>query len=180
MAEDMGSVGNTSAAATDEETMSGDSMDDDMMAANLPSWQTSLLTDALTGQPFTLAEFAGKTVFVEPMATWCVNCRRQLTNVMSAKQQLSSDDVAFIALSVETNVDDAALANYADDAGFDWHFAVMTPELLRDMVDEFGQAITNPPATPHFIIRSDGTFTELVTGIEPAGQIITQIQAAQG
>ncbi len=32
--------------------------------ANLP------LTDVRSGETFILAEFAGKTVFVEPMATW--------------------------------------------------------------------------------------------------------------
>jgi hypothetical protein len=28
------------------------------------------IVDVRTGETFTLAEFAGKTVFVEPMATW--------------------------------------------------------------------------------------------------------------
>ena len=165
---------------SDGNDMASISSDDVMMAANLPAWQTLVLTNAQTGQPFTLSDFAGKTVFVEPMATWCSNCRRQLTNVLDAKQQLASDDVIFVALSVETNIGDGDLANYANAAGFDWHFAVMTPEILRELVDEFGQAITNPPATPHFIIHPDSTFTELATGIEPAGQIISQIQAGQG
>ena len=165
---------------SDGDDMASVSSDEVMMAANLRAWQTLVLTNVHTGQPFTLSDFPGKTVFVEPMATWCSNCRRQLTNVLDAKQQLASDDVIFVALSVETNIGDGDLANYANAAGFDWHFAVMTPEILRELVDEFGQAITNPPATPHFIIHPDSTFTELATGIEPAGQIISQIQAGQG
>lgn len=28
------------------------------------------IVDARTGETFTLAEYAGKTIFVEPMATW--------------------------------------------------------------------------------------------------------------
>lgn len=160
--------------------MSGEGMDEDDDSANAPAWQKSTLADARTGDLFTLSDFQGKTLFIEPMATWCGNCRRQLTNVRSAMQQLGGDDVIFIALSVETNIDDAALANYANGEGFDWRFAVMTPELLRLLADVFGQAITNPPATPHFIVKPDGTFTELVTGIESAEQIVTQIRAAQG
>lgn len=153
---------------------------DTTMKSERPAWQQLALTNVDTGEMFTLADFAGKTIFVEPMATWCSNCRRQLTNVRDAKQQLLSDDVVFVALSVETNLENADLAIYADQAGFDWLFAVATPELLRQLADTFGQSITNPPATPHFIIRADGSSTELITGIESSSQILSQITAAQG
>jgi thiol-disulfide isomerase/thioredoxin len=172
--EEMEQVEETSEEANMEES------DAQTPGGDLPAWQQLPITNARTGDSFTLADFAGKTVFVEPMATWCGNCRRQLTNVREAREQLASDDVVFIALSVETNVDDTKLANYADGEGFEWLFAVLTPELLRELAGEFGQTITNPPSTPHFVIRPDGTNTELVTGIEPAGDILAQIAAAQG
>ena len=35
-----------------------------------PDWLTMPLTNARSGETFTLADFAGKTVFVHPMATW--------------------------------------------------------------------------------------------------------------
>jgi thiol-disulfide isomerase/thioredoxin len=153
---------------------------EEAMNLDLPAWQTLALTNARTGESFALSDFAGKTVFVEPMATWCSNCRRQLGNVKDARAQLAAEDVIFDGLSVETTIDDATLAGYADDAGFDWLFAVVTPEMLQELAAEFGPTIANPPATPHFVIRPDGSATELVTGIEPAGEIIAQIQAAQG
>jgi cytochrome oxidase Cu insertion factor (SCO1/SenC/PrrC family) len=165
--------------ADQAEEMADDMAGDEAVGADRPAWQQLTLTNARTGETFTLADFGGQTVFVEPMATWCSNCRRQLTNVRDAQQQLAEDDVVFVALSVETNIDDAALASYADEAGFDWLFAVVTPEMLEQLAGEFGRVIANPPATPHFIIRPDGTYTELVTGIEPADQIISQITAAQ-
>jgi len=145
-----------------------------------PAWQHLALTNARTGEAFTLADFADKTIFVETMATWCTRCRQQLNNVRDAKQQFSGDDVVFVALSVETNIDDATLANYADGSVYDWLFAVSTPELLEQLAGEFGRAIIIPPSTPHFIIRPDGTHTELTTGIDPAGQIVAQIKAVQG
>jgi cytochrome oxidase Cu insertion factor (SCO1/SenC/PrrC family) len=165
--------------ADQAEEMAGDMAGDEAVGADRPAWQQLTLTNARTGETFTLADFGGQTVFVEPMATWCSNCRRQLTNVRDAQQQLADDDVVFVALSVETNIDDATLASYADGAGFDWLFAVVTPEMLEQLAGEFGRVIANPPATPHFIIRPDGTYTELVTGIEPTDQIISQITAAQ-
>lgn len=144
------------------------------------AWQQMALTDVRSGATFTLADFAGKTVFVEPMATWCTNCRRQLGNVQTARAQLNSDDVVFVALSVETALSNDTLQRYTEDTGFDWHFAVAPPEMLQALVDTFGQSITNPPSTPHFIIRPDGTTTELSTGIESADELIARLQAAGG
>ncbi len=169
-----------------KETMSEDGADammaEDAMGdmAELPAWQQLSLTDARTGETFTLADFSGKTVFVEPMATWCTNCRRQLGNVRDARAQLNDEDVVFIGLSLETNISDAELAQYQSDQGYDWTFAVMSPEILQQLADAFGRSITSAPSTPHFVIRPDGSTTELVTGIESADQILQQIQAARG
>jgi thiol-disulfide isomerase/thioredoxin len=162
------------------EEMAAESVEEIAMNPDAPAWQQLALTNVRTGESFTLADFAGKTVFVEPMATWCTNCRRQLGNVKAAKAELAADDVVFIGLSVETTIADATLASYADGAGFDWLWAVVTPEMLQALAGEFGQTIANPPATPHFIIRPDGSTTDLITGIEPAEQIVAQIEAARG
>ena len=144
-----------------------------------PAWQQIVLTDAATGQPFTLADFAGKTVFVEPFATWCSNCRQQLGNVQAARAQLG-DDVVFVTLSVEPNIGNEALVQYTVETGFDWTFAAMPPEMLQALAGIFGQTVANPPATPHFIIRPDGSFTELVTGIEGAEAIVEAVEEARG
>lgn len=144
-------------------------------AASKPTWQTLPLVNARSGETFTLGDFEGQTVFVEPMATWCTNCRQQLGNVRTARESLANNNVAFVALSVETNVTAEVLAQYAVDNDFGWTFAVATPELLAELVNTFGRTITNPPSTPHFIIRPDGTATSLVTGIESSEQIISQI-----
>lgn len=164
-----------------DEAMADDTMNDmsDEMMNDAAAWQKIALTNVRTGETFTLADFAGKTIFVEPMATWCTNCRRQLTNVSSARAQFD-DDVVFIALSVETNISNEDLKAYTESTGFDWVFAVATSELLQELVALYGQTITNPPSTPHFIIRPDGSTTDLVTGIEGVEEIVSQIQDAQG
>lgn len=144
----------------------------------LPLWQTLAVTNAATGESFTLGDFEGKTVFVEPMATWCSNCRMQQHEVQQAKMQLG-DDVVFVGLSLETTLPSADLASYAQDNGFDWTYAVMSKELLAGLADEFGRSITSAPSTPHFIIRPDGSYSMLSTGIHSAGEIVAQIQEAQ-
>lgn len=118
-----------------------------MAFAQETTWQDLPLTNAQTGATFTFADFAGQTVYVEPMATWCANCRQQLGNVNEAKMQLG-DEVTFVALSVETTLKADQLASYAKDQGFDFTFAVMTPEVLRALAAEFGQAVTSPIYPP--------------------------------
>jgi hypothetical protein len=113
------------------------------------------------------------------MATWCSNCRAQQGHVREAKAQLG-EDVVFIGLSLETNLPPEQLASYAQDNGFDWTYAVMPVDLLAALTDEFGRSITSAPSTPHFIIRPDGSFSDLATGIHPPDAIVAEIQAEQG
>ena len=169
----------TSTDAADNADMADAQPSEPAAAVTRPAWQQIALIDARSGSTFTLADFAGKTVFVEPFATWCGNCRQQLDNVQAAKSALG-EDVVFVALSVEPNIGAEVLARYADDAGFDWTFAAMPPELLQALAAQFGQTIANPPATPHFLIRPDGSTTDLVTGIESPDAIKAQIEAAPG
>ena len=143
------------------------------MTQALPAWQTIALTDARTGETFTLADFAGKHVFVETMATWCHNCQQQLSNVKSAAERANLEQIVFVALSVETDLAPATLAQYADDYGFAWTFVVATPEMVRALAETFGQTIANPPATPHFWLYPDGSHSELVTGFESGDQLLT-------
>jgi thiol-disulfide isomerase/thioredoxin len=184
MEDDMAMTEHEEGMAELEETMAEtddmtEEMEEEVAMSNAPAWMSIALTDVRTGETFTLADFAGKTVFVEPMATWCTNCRRQLGNVAAAKAQLgNSEDVVFVSLSVETNIGNGDLANYTEETGFDWVFAVATPEMLISLADTFGQTVTNPPSTPHFIIRPDGTTTDLTTGYEGPEELLQNIEAA--
>jgi len=141
-----------------------------------PDWHNTTLVDARTGESFTLADFAGQTVFVEPMATWCTNCRSQLGRVAQARFDLDPEQHVFIALSLEPGLSNDTLANYADGLGFDWTFAVIPPDLLSALSDEFGRAIRSAPNTPHFVIRPDGSFTSLSTGSKSVDQIVEEMR----
>jgi thiol-disulfide isomerase/thioredoxin len=146
-------------------------------AAERPSWHQLTLTNARTGEPFTLADFAGKTVYVEPMATWCTNCREQLGIVRDVQAKLDPDRYVFVGLSVETDLPRETLASYADERGWPWLFAVMSPEMLQELTGTFGLTIGNPPTTPHFVIGPDGTTSALSTGIHPADDLLRDLAA---
>lgn len=167
----------TDTQAMTESAMTAPAMTDatDAMMPELLPWQTIALTNARTGEPFTLADFAGKTVFVETMATWCTNCRQQLGNVKSAAARADGEQAVFVAISVETDLSAETLAQYADNNGFDWTFAVATPAMVQALAETFGQTIANPPATPHFLILPDGSHSDLVTGYESGDQILATL-----
>jgi thiol-disulfide isomerase/thioredoxin len=132
-----------------------------------PAWMTAELTDACSGETFALADFAGKTLYVEPMATWCVNCREQLARTGDAFAQLAEaerSDVVLLALSSEVGLPREDLAAYAEASELPFIFAVMSEEMLKAMADDLGQEIAVPPATPHLIVAPDGTVGELRTG----------------
>lgn len=160
---------------TETHAMTESAATEPAMMKDLLPWQTMALTNARTGEPFTLADFVGKTIFVETMATWCPNCRQQLGNVKSAAASANPDTTVFVAISVETDLPPATLAQYADDNGFDWTFAVATPEMVQALAETFGQTIANPPATPHFLILPDGSHSDLVTGYESGDQILVNM-----
>lgn len=130
------------------------------------------LTDVSSGETFTLGGFEGRIVYVETMATWCTNCRRLLHSVTEAMAQADGDAYVFIGISVEGNLPDATLAEYARRWNFPLKFAVATPELVAALISSYGREVTIPPSTPHFLVRSDGTVTGLSLGFESPDEIL--------
>jgi len=143
------------------------------------AWLSLPLVNARTRETFTFADFAGKVVYVEPMATWCTNCRAQMNNLVQARQQVDNTNIVYVGLSVETNLTTDEMASYADSYGYDWAFAVMTPEILSALTATFGRSVSVPPSTPHFIIYPDGTFSALDTGgIETTDELVQLLREA--
>jgi len=147
-----------------------------------PAWMTTELTDACSGETFALADFAGKTVYLEAMATWCPPCRDQLTRVKEATTQLSEEEreeIVIIALSSEIDLPRETLAEYASTNEFPFIFAVMPAAMLQAMADELGQEIAVPPATPHLIVAPDGTIGEVRTGSESPEDLLALFAETQ-
>lgn len=144
-------------------------------SAELPEWQSIALTEVNSGEELALADLAGCTVIFEPMATWCINCFQQLTNVAGAQELLDPDEVAIVAMSVEVGLENDMLKAYSEESGFDFFFVVANSEMLQAIDAEFGRSALNPPATPHIYIAPDGTFSELHTGGESPEDIVAQV-----
>ncbi len=141
----------------------------------LAEWQTLAMTNVRTGEEFAISDFLGCTVYVETMATWCINCLMQLVNVAAALPDLDPERHVVIAISLETELEPQDLARYAENSDFDWIFAVASPDMLKAIVDAFGRDAVVPSITPHVIVYPDGTVGELQTGGTSPEEIINMM-----
>ena len=132
-------------------------------------WFSVELTDAQTGQTFTMNDYAGKVVLVETMAMWCPNCARQGKEVQNMHELLGHpDDLISVSLDVDPNEDQAALKEYVEELGFDWHFAVAPLEVARALGNLYTAQYLNPPLSPMLIIDRDGNVHHLQYGEKSA------------
>ena len=147
-----------------------------------PAWLATELIDACSSETFALADFAGKTLYIEAMATWCPSCHGQLTRLKEAVATLPEEqraDFVFVALSTEGDLPRESLAEYAATNEFPFIFAVMPADMLRAMADDFGQEIAVPPAMPYLIIAPDGTVGDLHTGGSSVDELLALFAETQ-
>ena len=124
--------------------------------ADTATWLDIELTDAATGETFTLASLAGEVVAVEPMAIWCSNCKAQQDNVKQAYDDIEAAGVRYISLGIDPGENPEALARYADRRGYPWTFVQSPNELSRALSDLFGPQILSAPSTPLIVLDESG------------------------
>jgi peroxiredoxin len=138
-----------------------------------PPWATLTLTDVQSGTQFRIADLTarGKVVFVETMAIWCTNCRRQQQEATAAWPRLDPETVAWIAVDVESSESAEALDRYRESNGFPFTYVVADQQLSRALVDDFGDVVLNPPAVNVIIVGADGRVSHL-TGHHAADDVV--------
>ncbi|PZR64901.1 MAG: hypothetical protein DLM71_00945 [Chloroflexi bacterium] len=141
------------------------------------AWRTASLHDVLAGSDFSLADLRGRLVAVETMAIWCINCRLQQQQAQAAIAAVDSPDLVYISLDVDPNEREADLVAYARKAGFDWRFAVASPDVARSLAATFGDEILSPPSTPLLIIGPDGALVSKHLGIQGADALASLLRA---
>ncbi len=145
--------------------------------AGTPDWFKIELTDARTGQPFTINDFAGKVVLVETMAMWCPNCIVQAAEVRTLHELLGNPaDLVSVSLDVDVHEDQAALKGYVEEWGFDWHFAVAPLGVARALGNLYSAQYLNPPLRPMLIIDRSGNVHQLEYGQKDAETLRQRVE----
>jgi thiol-disulfide isomerase/thioredoxin len=148
---------------------------DDAMA--VPAWFEAPLTDARTGQTFSINDFSGKVVLVETMAIWCSNCLQQQTQVKVLHELLGNrNDFVGVGLDIDPNENVDALKGYVEKKGFDWYYAVPPVDVSREIASLYGDQFLNPPSTPIVVIDRHGAAHPLPFGIKSADDLLKAVQ----
>lgn len=130
-------------------------------------WQNMELTDVVTGETFTVNDYAGNVILLETMAVWCPNCIVQQNEVRKLHESLGNpDDFVSISLDVDSNEDEQMLKEYVEEWGFDWRFAVSPLLVTRGLGNLYTAQYLNPPVAPMMIIDRDGSIEHLPYGIK--------------
>ncbi len=134
-------------------------------------WAAATLMDVNTGDTFTIASLAGRTIFVEAMAIWCTNCRAQQGRFTEALASLDPGTVAYVVLTIEPSETAEDLARYKDERGFTGRYAVAGRDVSAALEAEFGANILNPPTVPLILISPTGDIS-FHTGGESVDDIV--------
>jgi thiol-disulfide isomerase/thioredoxin len=141
-------------------------------ATTTPEWFDVELTDAQTGQTFTMNDYAGKVVLVETMAMWCPNCVIQATQIEKFHEALGNpEDLITVSLDVDVHEDEASLKEYASSYRFGWHFAIAPLEVARALGNLYSAEYLNPPLSPMLVIDREGNVHQLEYGIKKAEKL---------
>jgi hypothetical protein len=165
----------TEEVMTETESATEEAMEETM--AEPPAWFGASLTNARTGESFSIQDFKGKVILIETLAVWCSNCRRQQGQVIELHNLLGSrDDFVSIGLDIDSNESAEQLRDYIDSQGFHWLYAVSTPDVSRALSDLYGAQFLNPPSTPMLAIDRHGNVHPLPFGIKSADELLQFIQ----
>lgn len=145
-------------------------------AATAETWRTATLLDVLTADEFSIDDFGGKVVVIEPMAIWCINCRFQQSEAQQALVELASDDVVYLSLDVDPRERPDDLSAYARREGFDWRFAVASTAVSRALAETFGDQVLSPPATPLIVLGPDGRVVAHLFGAKSASDLVALLR----
>lgn len=140
----------------------------------LPEWANIELIDALSGEVFRIADFAGTPILVESFAVWCSNCLRQQRE-MARLVDLKGDAIVHISLDTDPNEDLDKVRAHAERNGFTWLYAVAPIELTQSLIEEFGLTVVNAPRAPVVLITADGSTRLLPNGIKSAETLLEEI-----
>ncbi|EIM78349.1 alkyl hydroperoxide reductase [Nitritalea halalkaliphila LW7] len=73
------------------------------------------------GETVRLADYAGKTLFINVWATWCPPCRAEMPHIDALYTKVASEDLVFLMLSVDQESEKAF--RFHEQKGF--HFPVL-------------------------------------------------------
>lgn len=151
---------------------------DDDATETAERWLDIELTDAATGETFTLASLGGEVVAIEPMAVWCTSCKRQQDNVKQVYADIEAAGVRYISLGIDPGEDPEMLARYAERHGYEWTFVQSPTAFSRAINDRFGPQILSAPSTPLIVLDPSGEVAAQTFGPHAPDDVLAILEEA--
>jgi len=136
----------------------------------LPAWADYELVDAVSGEVFRVADFAGQPILIESFAVWCSICLRQQRE-MKRLSELDGGAVIHISLDTDPNEDLDKVRDHALRHEFTWLYAVSPIEMTDALIADFGLTVVNAPRAPVVFINSEGEAELLPNGVKTAEEL---------
>ncbi len=129
------------------------------------AWKTAPLTNAATGQSFTLSNFTGKVVVLQFMATYCQYCLAEGHQLISVQQSLSGNSqaagqVVMVSVDVDKYEDLATLKNYVQQNSFGAPNSNPAWIYAKDATGQLLQSIAGSPDFGSFISLTNMYFID--------------------
>ena len=134
------------------------------------TWLTTPMTDAATGERFTIKDLAeqGKPVILHSFAAWCPGCSMQLLE--STKLQAAYPDrYIVVALDVDPNDNAAKVKRHQESNKFKGIFTAAPADVTRSLINAYGPGFIQ--SIPQTVIICDKTATYLEDGVFKADNL---------
>lgn len=137
-----------------------------------PARQTAPDFDLLgiSGTPVRLSDYRGKVVLLNFWATWCPPCVTEIPDLVALREELGTERVEVLGISLDTAGDDAVRA-FARERGMSYPTAVDT-----EQVSAMYGGVPSIPTT--FVIDTHGGVVEKIVGPRSKSQFIAAVERA--
>jgi cytochrome c biogenesis protein CcmG/thiol:disulfide interchange protein DsbE len=116
----------------------------------------------VTGEPFKLADLAGRPIWLTFGASWCGDCRAEAPDLQATYERYAPAGLAVVSIWIEET--DADVRDYADRVG-------LTFTKIADPTTALASRYRTYGLPTHFFIGPDGTIREIRLGGLPAEEM---------
>lgn len=114
---------------------------------------------AIDGSRVSIADYAGKPLWLTFGATWCADCRAEAPDIQAAYERYRGQGLALLAISIEE--DSATVRTYADRVGLTYPTIADPRNQIASMFGIYG-------IPTHYFVGRDGIVQEIrIGGLQP-------------
>jgi peroxiredoxin len=116
----------------------------------------------VTGDPFKLADLAGRPIWLTFGASWCADCRAEAPDMQATYERYAPAGLAVVSIWIEEG--DQDVRAYAERVGLDFTMIADPSTALASRYRTYG-------LPTHFFVGPDGTIREIRLGGLPADEM---------